>query len=567
MISAGVPRTGIGTDTPTPTLDPKTTSGLPPDAVAALQAYAMTPSAETAAKAQAALSAAGANPDLKTYGSDPSKMVGASIAGQTADTVQLDDAMLGQLGYDSPEKVQALAAQLGRDPRGMTVGELRAAVSGAAASASAPLDLAQAMQGDTALGANERAAAGEAARVAAETGLATDAADLAKTVAAVDAAETVEFGGQEFQLKDLLSDEGMSKVVSDYLNGSDQYKAEFAKAEPEFAAWIDEHSTAMQAAIKQLGTAQGAAEQASASTDAMFAQFESMGVGRDSAQEIVDLVDPDWDPASGRPPNLEGSPLAQAMLDPATSAVVAPKFAELSNLDPEIARWLVTVDREELEARGLLGSMEDPRVEREWEQLKEHARDRRDLQSFQQRLDAGEEIPANEIVSAVFGVKNREELQSSYSSWLLQRAVDPNIKAPPWVKLVGRSLDPDGDGILSTGSVFAEKAGTLTANPKEIVAALLAETARSHSISTAATQGVSASPMGADHNTRGLAERVSDGKIETEEVPYLLKIAKSDAAGSDVGRSTIEALLKNPNLEISDTTRALLTEALKKPAP
>lgn len=138
--------------------------------------------------------------------------------------------LLPQLGTTREE----LAELLGIEPTvidTMDIASLDEAVKGVQAQGVDVAEVERAAQ-DTSLGAAERAAMREASREQSTTGFAAEEAQLEDLGHSLESAETIDFGGQKYTVQQLLSDDTISKVLSDYLTNPDSEQSKRLAADP-----------------------------------------------------------------------------------------------------------------------------------------------------------------------------------------------------------------------------------------------------------------------------------------------------------------------------------------------
>lgn len=144
---------------------------------------------------------------------------GQAAAGTVSDTVNVSN-LLPSLGTTREE----LAGLLGIDPTAvdtMSVGDLDKAVRTVAESGSA-LSAAEteAASQSGLLGAAERSAMREASREQSTAGVSVAETQLLDLGRALESADTVSFGGRQYTIEQLLSDETLSKLIGDYVTSA-----------------------------------------------------------------------------------------------------------------------------------------------------------------------------------------------------------------------------------------------------------------------------------------------------------------------------------------------------------
>ncbi len=144
--------------------------------------------------------------------------VGGAAAAAISDPSKVNvTALMPQLGTNRDE----LSTLLGINPNqvdSMSIEDLNRAVQAAAGRSSVTTAAeTQRQAGSAEVGAAERGAFREAGKEQATTGMAASEAQLGKLGESMQRADTVSFGGQNYTVEQLLSDENISKLVSDYV--------------------------------------------------------------------------------------------------------------------------------------------------------------------------------------------------------------------------------------------------------------------------------------------------------------------------------------------------------------
>jgi hypothetical protein len=131
--------------------------------------------------------------------------------------------------------------------------------------------------GSSILGTAERGQARQLAREASRTGVRSTEQDVLNLERQIQDADQVTFGGESYTVDELLKDDTISGIISDYLNMDPESQAEFAKQEPALATFISNN----QAILKE-------ASDAMAAGAAQFQQIqtENLNVGKVAGTDI-----------------------------------------------------------------------------------------------------------------------------------------------------------------------------------------------------------------------------------------------------------------------------------------
>lgn len=184
---------------------------------------------------------------------------GAAAAKQLVDSSNVNvSALLPQLGTTREE----LASLLGVDPATVDTMSLDALNEAVTATASQGPNL-SAAETDAAsqsgsLGAAERAAMRERSAEQSTSGVAASEAQLEDLGRSLESADTVAFGGRNWTTQELLSDDSISKLVSDYLTNPDSPASKALESDPNSAgllSFVNKYRETLESAAKQVGTA------------------------------------------------------------------------------------------------------------------------------------------------------------------------------------------------------------------------------------------------------------------------------------------------------------------------
>jgi hypothetical protein len=141
----------------------------------------------------------------------------------------------------------------------LTVGQIRAQVQQQIANEFNKSQQLQQKATSGELGVAERGLAHQAGMEASATGVRASEADVAKLDQQIKNAETVTFNGQQMPIETMLSDENISKTITDYLNaapGSPQ-RAQLDKTEPELSKFITNNQALLKDAADKLSAGAG----------------------------------------------------------------------------------------------------------------------------------------------------------------------------------------------------------------------------------------------------------------------------------------------------------------------
>lgn len=198
-------------------------------------------------------------------------------------------ALLPDLGTGRDE----LAQLLGLDPAAidsMGIDELNAAVAAVATQGAEPsVRETNALAGNRSVGAAERAAYREAGIEQATSGAAESEAQLESLAQSLENADTVSFGGKQMTVEELLSDEGMSKLITDYLTNPESPESRRFAADPGAAALI-QFAEKYRGALTEAATTVGGATEAHTAVTAANKDLATLGTPGGAQYSIPDSL-------------------------------------------------------------------------------------------------------------------------------------------------------------------------------------------------------------------------------------------------------------------------------------
>lgn len=180
-------------------------------------------------------------------------------------TLQVDDLIAqGDFGYD----LNTLSDLLGVPPdqlKDMSVGQLRSQIQAVSQAEMSQAQQLQQQAGSINLGAAERSLARDLGREASAVGVRASEQDFKNLDDSIANADIVSFGGKEYKVDELLQDDTISQIITDYLNSGEdsEIRKELERTEPELLSFIkknqavlDDAARAYQASASQFSTIQ-----------------------------------------------------------------------------------------------------------------------------------------------------------------------------------------------------------------------------------------------------------------------------------------------------------------------
>lgn len=177
-------------------------------------------------------------------------------AGSVDDDLTVDDLIAqGNFGYDKAEIANLLNIQED-EVSAMNVGQLRNQLNQVQADEFRnvqELDQ-QSLSGE--LGGAERALARQGAREASRVGTRSSEADIQALEDQIANADEITFGGKTYLVEDLLKDDTISGIISDYMNSApgSELRRQLEAVEPGLIQFIQKNQTLLQDAAQQLST-------------------------------------------------------------------------------------------------------------------------------------------------------------------------------------------------------------------------------------------------------------------------------------------------------------------------
>lgn len=357
----------------------------------------------------------------------------------------------------------------------------------------------------------------------------------------------VEFGGEVRDIDDLLSDQGMETMVKDFVDGDDAYKKQFAKQNPQLAAYLEKNASDLQ------GSMDLASETETSLNKIRDKNKEAISFGGEGetktelSQEALSAILPGYDKESFTEKGIDlNNPLMGWLKDnPDSAKEVADVINDLAGIDPDLIKEALT------EASG------DPK---KMQALIEQFQGNSEAVLASARIDTGFKNldPAtsstDDYIKLAFGDKmNSGEFSNKLKAAKEAARFDP--KAKKIFEAMSEVFDADGDGKIDTPDQIhknMEKAGVGEGNLADITdgrMSALGELSKAGAgkVETTNLQTVWGSAFAEDKNGKT--------KISPLEV---IKISKT-ASSKDIRE------LWDSDVEMSkDTRQQLMTEGVKK---
>lgn len=229
--------------------------GLPPEQAELLQQISTNPSPELMAQLQQQL------------GTDVAGLEAFLSSRFTPDVAaQLKSMTSGGTGEPTlttllpPESLTELTSILGPEAATYTLPQLEQAISEMEAQEFAEVNQLAAQARNPNLTQADREAARARLRELGAAGMLTSQDAFQELIQKIDDAQTVQFGGQEWEVADILGDEGMSAVIQNYLEDPEFAKA-VKQSDPDLAKFVDENKIALEGLSLETSPAAGALDE------------------------------------------------------------------------------------------------------------------------------------------------------------------------------------------------------------------------------------------------------------------------------------------------------------------
>lgn len=275
-------------------------------------------------------------------------------AGNVDDDLTISDLInQGNFGYDQ----QQLSDLLGLPPdqiAGMNVGQLRNQINKLTDEEFSKTQQLEQKATSAQLGQAERGLARQAAQEASRTGLRSTEADVHNLESQIANADQVQFGGRTYKVDDLLKDETISGIISDYMNaGPDsELRKQIDRAEPALSSFIQKNQALLEDASKQLQSQAGEFQGIQASNK----QLSNVG-GIQLDPTIAKAVIPGYGELQSSKIDPNSSPLlAHVQNNPQGATKIADALNSQEAQDPTFASQLQELSPEDWDKLNIEGN-------------------------------------------------------------------------------------------------------------------------------------------------------------------------------------------------------------------
>jgi hypothetical protein len=354
---------------------------------------------ETLAKLNVAM---GRAPNTAMTAQELEKLYQSSTAAIAQAGAQAVDNNIG-VGTLSGIDTTELSQVLGMTPEqvaGMTVSQLTDAVNAQRQAEFTRTQQAQAEMSRGLAGAAEQAAMRQQLREFSTTGVRSREADVQKIENAVESGETVDFGGKSYEIGELLSDDNISEMITDFINApTSAAAAELRKSSPALVKFIEDNQAVLKAATDVMKQTVGKLGQITKANQALVT-YGNTSLPRNLVSQIL----PESAVFGGKAIDPQSVPVLKAInaLPPERREQAATNLSRLEALNPELSKQVAGLSEDEIRKLDL-GNPNSPAI-----------RAIEDNLNFTKQLAAINPNNTDEVLTLLTGTPTTEkELQAS----------------------------------------------------------------------------------------------------------------------------------------------------------
>jgi hypothetical protein len=189
--------------------------------------------------------------------------IAQGVAGNIDDQITASDLIeRGELGYTA-EQLSELLGVPAESVGSLSVGQIRDLVGKLADEEFSNSQQIDQQANSSLLGVAERGLARDLGRDMSATGVRSTEADVARIEQSIANADIVQFGGQAYRVDELLQDENLSSIISEYLNSppDSEIRRRMDASEPALVQFIKQNELLLSEASKQLASSAGEFQQ------------------------------------------------------------------------------------------------------------------------------------------------------------------------------------------------------------------------------------------------------------------------------------------------------------------
>lgn len=229
---------------------------------------------------------------LQEYFQDVEGQVGTRTAEAFQDQVTVEDLNVEELGFEGVDEVAALLGMTPEEARGLTARQL---IEEAEAQIQEEFTQTEALRQraqDPRLGPAERAEARRQLREMGAVGIRAAETDVDRVAQQIADADTIQFGGEDVRISEMLDDEYLSGLAARYLtaDAEDPFRKRLEQEEPELTEWLSENQAVLQESVQEMD--EGVADFAEIQYENQ--RLADTAIGEDLSDDIMSQLFPDW---------------------------------------------------------------------------------------------------------------------------------------------------------------------------------------------------------------------------------------------------------------------------------
>jgi hypothetical protein len=218
-----------------------------------------------------------------------STAAGQAVAAATGLDTKLTVSDIQMLGT-SIEELSELTGLSGDEIGNMSIADLQNVLSTAGQQQFGETQAVQAGMASGLLSSTERAALRDTLRSLEETGVAGAESQYTSLLKDIDEGTTVNIGGQSYSIEEILNEETMAGILTDYFNDPNSKQSKLLAAEePDLVKWANENSAGIKGLIAQSASASGELKDIQTQAKAAFGTLGTQQAGLLNELTGIDL--------------------------------------------------------------------------------------------------------------------------------------------------------------------------------------------------------------------------------------------------------------------------------------
>jgi hypothetical protein len=276
----------------------------------------------------------------ETLSKDVASAVSASIAKGVIDPDQININTLMTAGVLKPEDLgdeAEMSKALGSSWLNMTPRQISAAMDRYQAKEAGDVAKLQSQLSDPMLSPMDKEGIRDRLWELGYSGQVARESDVDRLARQVEASGKIMLNGEVRDIEEALSDEGLMNTFEDYLRGDESFKAQFQKANPELAAWLDTNAQGLEQAFATIADTDKKLGEVMEKNNEMF-RFEDTSI----SPTVIQSIFPDWGPGKFYSKELASSNKLWTFLqetktkDPATAGAIVRTLNALGTSSPDL---------------------------------------------------------------------------------------------------------------------------------------------------------------------------------------------------------------------------------------